>query len=118
MKYIDEEGNELEGVDLTAGYLEDAEWIDHAEVSQAVHYEYEDLAGGGQRQRAVIDVPYAPAWREVTAQRYIRYTHEQLSEMARRNYALRLDGHDMDIRALSEQQAAYEAAYQEGVQGA
>lgn len=118
MKYIDEEGNELAGVDLTAGYLVDAEWIDHAEVSQEEHYEYTDLAGGGQRQKAVIDVPYAPAWREVTAQRYIPYTQEQLAELARRNYAQRLDGHDAEIQALNNQREAWETAYREGVQGA
>ena len=118
MKYIDEEGNELEGVDLTAGYLEDAEWIDHAEVPQEEHYEYTDLAGGGQRQKAVIDVPYAPAWREVTAQRYIPYTQEQLAELARQDYRARLDANDTKIQALIIQQEAYEGAYAEGVQSA
>lgn len=118
MKYIDEEGKELEGVDLTAGYLEDAEWIDHAEVPQEEHYEYTDLEGGGQRQNVIIDVPYAPAWREVTAQRYIRYTQEQLAELARQNYRVRLDGHDAEIQAINDQRAAWESALQEGVQSA
>lgn len=118
MKYMDEEGNELEGVDLNAGYLVDAEWIDHAEVAQEVHYEYEALPGGGQRQKAIIDVPYTPSWREVTAQRYIRYTQEQIEELARLDYRARLDGHDAEIQAISDQQAAWEAALQEGVQSA
>ena len=118
MKYIDEDGNELQGVDLTTGYLEDAEWTDHEEIPQVVHYEYTDLEGGGQRQTAIIDVPFAPAWREVTVQRYIRYTQEQLAALARQNYALRLDEQDMKIQELIIQQEAYEGAYQEGVQSA
>ena len=78
MVYIDENGAVLDSVDLTKGFLADVEWIDHPQVQEEGHYEYDELPGGGQLQRYVVDVQYAPAYREVTVQRYTPYTEEEL----------------------------------------
>lgn len=91
MVYIDENGAVLESVDLSKGYLEDAEWVDHAEVPQQGHFEYEDLNGGGKLQKYIVDVEYKAAWREVTAQRYILYTEADLEAIAKSDYAARLE---------------------------
>lgn len=91
MVYVDESGAVLESVDLSIGYLEDAEWVDHPEVEEIGHYEYEELKGGGQLQKYVVDTPYQAAWREVTKQKYIPYTEAELAQIARQDYASRLD---------------------------
>lgn len=111
MVYIDQNGDRLERVDLTLGYLEDAEWIDHGEVAGKHHYAYEALPGGGKLQKIVVDVPRQAAWREVTVQRYIPYTADELAAIARGEYGARLD-------KLEAHQAEYEAAYERGVQSA
>lgn len=99
MVYIDEQGNVLERVDLNLGYLVDAEWTDHPETKEEGHYEYEEIGrvegGDGEPivsrlQRYVVDVPYAPAWREVTVQKFVAYTEEELAILARRDSAERL----------------------------
>lgn len=76
MVYIDETGAQIESYDLTKGYLEDAEWIDHPAVKQAGHYEY----GKNDVQRYVIDTPARAARREVTVRRFVRYTDEELAQ--------------------------------------
>lgn len=81
MVYIDETGAVLESVDLSKGYLVDAAWIDHPEVPEQGHFEYDALPGGGRLQRYIVDVPYKPAYREVTVQRYIPYTQEEMDSM-------------------------------------
>lgn len=73
MVYVDENGIQIENPDLTAGYLEDIDWVDHAAVAQTGHYEYAELAGGGMLQTYVVDTPAQAAYREVTKQRYIPY---------------------------------------------
>lgn len=108
MVYVDQAGNRLESVDLTRGYLEDAAWVDHQETPQKVRYEYEKLPGGGQRQHTVIEQERAPAWREVTVQRYIPYTPEELEALAKGDYGARMD-------ALEARLADCETAYREGV---
>lgn len=108
MKYIDEHGRPLERVDLNLGRLEDAEWVDHPEVEEIGRYEYEPLDGGGYLQRYVIDTPYQAAWREVTVQRYIRYTPEELEAIAAGDYAGRLNR----LEAAAKE---YERAYWQGV---
>lgn len=105
MVYIDENGALLESVDLTIGYLEDVEWVDHPETPQKGHYEYDELPGGGRLQRYVEEVPYAPAYREVTIQRYIPYSEEELAAM-NRNYGAQIE----ELNAtVAEQKAALEA---------
>lgn len=111
MVYIDQDGKPLDRVDLSLGRLEDAEWTDHPEVQEIGHFEYEPLDGGGQLQRYVITTPYQAAWREVTVQRYILYTPEELAAIAAGDYAARLD-------KLEAAQKDYEAAYERGVQSA
>lgn len=105
MVYIDENGNVLESVDLNLGHLEDAEWIDHPEIEQTGHYEYEKLnENGGQIQKYIIDTPWQPAYREVTKQRYILYTEEELASMAKANYAQRLEDLESGLKAQEENQ--------------
>lgn len=106
MVYVDENGQVLESVDLTLGYLEDAEWTEHPEIPQRVHYEYEALRGGGRLQRAVVDTPYTPAWREVTKQRYVPYTDEELALMRKADHAARLESLESET---AEQRSALEA---------
>ncbi|MBQ7887337.1 MAG: hypothetical protein IJ313_10645 [Clostridia bacterium] len=103
MVYIDENGAVLESVDLTKGRLEDAEWIDHPATAQQGHFEYDVMPGGGRVQRYVVDVPFAPARREVTAQRYIPYTRDELAVIAQSD-------HDARLRALEEASAEQGAA--------
>lgn len=91
MVYIDENGSVLESVDLSKGRLEDAEYVDHPEVEEVGHYEYVDLEGGGQLQKYIVDIPHKSAYREVTVQRYIRYTEEELAIFARESYEGRIN---------------------------
>lgn len=82
MVYIDVDGNELESVDLSLGYLVDAEWVDHPKVKQSGHYEYNKLENGQKVQRFVVDTPARAAYREITVQKYILYTEEELAQMS------------------------------------
>lgn len=118
MIYIDANGEQIESFDLTKGYLVDAEWVDHPEIRQEGHYAYGTLPEGGRVQAYVVDVEYCPAWREVTVKQYIPYSDEELQAMAARDYLARLDAHEVQIQAMADEQAAYEAAYLEGVQNA
>lgn len=93
MKIIDENGVELTGEpDLTLGRLVDDVEIVHydaiAGVQQVSHYvPIEHLANGSTIVEEVIDVPGVepkPAWDEtVPIQRYIKYTQDELDELAR-----------------------------------
>ena len=93
MKIIDENGVELtEAPDLTLGRLvDDVEIVHHdaiAGVQQVSHYvPIEHLANGSTIVEEVIDVPGVepkPAWDEtVPIQRYIKYTQDELDELAR-----------------------------------
>lgn len=93
MKIIDENGVELTGEpDLTLGRLvDDVEIVHHeaiAGVQQVIHYvPIEHLANGSTIVEEVIDVPGVepkPAWDEtVPIQRYIKYTQDELDELAR-----------------------------------
>lgn len=112
MVYIDETGAVLGSVDLKKGYLEDVEWIDHPEVPQEGHYEYEALEGGGRLQRYVVDVPYQSAYREVTVQKYIPYTQEELDVLARG------DGYGVRIGALEARTAEHDDALNALIGGA
>lgn len=100
MEYIDESGQPIESLDLTLGYLEDAEWIDHEAIPETFHFEYTQLEGGGEEQVYVLDTPYVPAWREVTVQRYIRYTQEELEALQKLNYGARCDALEARCGAL------------------
>lgn len=93
MKIIDENGVELTGEpDLTLGRLvDDVEIVHHdaiAGVQQVSHYvPIEHLANGSTIVEEIIDVPGVepkPAWDEtVPIQRYIKYTQDELDELAR-----------------------------------
>lgn len=93
MKIIDENGVKLTGEpDLTLGRLvDDVEIVHHdaiAGVQQVSHYvPIEHLANGSTIVEEVIDVPGVepkPAWDEtVPIQRYIKYTQDELDELAR-----------------------------------
>lgn len=93
MKIIDENGVELTGEpDLTLGRMvDDVEIVHHdaiAGVQQVSHYvPIEHLANGSTIVEEVIDVPGVepkPAWDEtVPIQRYIKYTQDELDELAR-----------------------------------
>lgn len=82
MIYIDESGMQIETPDLSRGYLVDHEWIDHPAQAQIGHYEYMEDEGA-RLQVYVVDTPAAPARREITAQKYIRYTEAELEAMNR-----------------------------------
>lgn len=103
MIYVGENGAVIESIDLSKGYLVDEEWIDHPAVQQEGHYEY-----AGRVQTYVVDTPAAGAWREVTKQRFIPYTQEELTAIERKKYDARLE-------SLESQLAAYETAYTQGV---
>lgn len=118
MIYIDENGAEITNYDLTKGYLVDGEHVDHPEISEKGHYEYEPLAGGGRLQKYIIDTPYQPAYREVTVQKYIRYTTEELELLAKADYAGRLDALESNVEQHDEAFKSYIDAYNEGVQNA
>ena len=92
MVYVDENGVQIENPDLSLGYLVDAEFVDHPAQAQEGHYEYDNGV-----QTFVVDQPAAAAWREVTAQRYVLYTQEELDAM-----------HSSDT--INERLAALEAA--------
>lgn len=101
MKIIDSNGVEIASPDLTLGYLKpETQTIHHdavAGVEEVSHYETETLPDGipaiyydadgrekGRDVRKVVDVPGVEgkeAWdEEVTVQRYILYTPEELAE--------------------------------------
>ena len=116
MEYIDESGQPIESPDLTLGYLEDAEWIDHEAIPEKYHFEYELIGDPpetpedpeepapqdtrGQLQKYIVDSPYVPAWREVTVQRYIRYTQEEMEALQKLNYGARCDALEARCGAL------------------
>jgi len=87
MIYIDENGNQIEQYDLSLGYLIDHEWIDHPEVAQSGHYEYNE----DNVQTFVVDVPAKAPWHEVTVKRYVLYTQDELAYKAKLDYVKRLD---------------------------
>lgn len=91
MLYIDENGKQIENPDLSLGYLVDAQWTDHPAQEQQGHYEYANTAMGGRVQTFVIDQPASAAWREVTAQKYILYTEDELKLTGKADYGKRLD---------------------------
>lgn len=86
MIYIDENNNQINDYDLSLGYLVDHEWIDHPAVAQSGHYEYKDNV-----QTFIVDVQATPAWREVTTQKYVLYTEDELMNMAKLDYATRIE---------------------------
>lgn len=92
MVYIDETGVQIENPDLSIGYLVDAEWLDHPAQEQKGHYEYENGI-----QTFVVDQPAASAWSEVTVQRYVLYTEEELDAMGNSYYAERLDALEAEV---------------------
>lgn len=98
MVIVDEYGNVLEKVDLTKGYLVDAEWVDHPAVKQMGHYEYAN-ANGGRVQTFVVDTPASGAWREVTKRRYVPYTAEELEVIEQGKYGVRLDALEAQTQA-------------------
>lgn len=101
MQYVDENGSPIESPDLTLGYLEDYEWIDHEEIPEQSHFEYELIGDPpedpeeqdmrGKVQIYIVDSPYVPTWREVTVQKYIKYTEEELEAIQKNNYSYRCD---------------------------
>ena len=125
MIYVDGNGNVLEFVNLSIGYLEDLEWIDHDAEPEQGHYEYEDLIRTitdilppedpdgepveverteivGQLQKYIIDSPAKAAWREVTKQKYILYDEAQLAEIAKNDIQGRLL--NLEVKAESQEQ--------------
>lgn len=123
MVYIGEDGKQIENPDLSLGYLVDAEWTDHPAQEQQGHYEYANTAMGGRVQAFVIDQPASAAWREVTVQKYVLYTKEELELAKKADYAKRLDAlEDADygkrIDALESTLNSYADAYNEGVMNA
>ena len=73
MVYVDKNGQRIDNVDLSAGYLVDYKWVDHPAQEQEGHYEYSRNIYGGVTQTYVVDKPARGAWREVTEQMFIGY---------------------------------------------
>lgn len=90
MVYVDENGMQIESPDLTLGYLVDHEWVDHPAQEQTGHYDYVESEDGHLLQMFVVDSPASSAWREVTVQKYIRYTEDELEAIAKSDYAARI----------------------------
>ncbi len=70
MIYYDENDNIIDEsqVDLAHGYLTDRTYEHHDEVAEVYHYvESDPLPSGNRMKKKVIDVPYQPAWDEVTS---------------------------------------------------
>lgn len=103
MVIVDESGNELESVDMTLGRLVDDAWIDHPARAQQGHYAYEKTEGGGVVQRYVVDSPASSAWREVTRQRYVPYTQDELSAIRWGDFGARLNDLEESSRLNSAQ---------------
>lgn len=86
MKIIDSNGVEIANPDLTLGYLKPETQTIHHDAVEGVeevsHYEYKTYPNGGRDRWKVVDVPSVEgkeAWdEEVTVQRYIIYTPEEL----------------------------------------
>lgn len=91
MVYVDENGKILDSVDLTLGYLVDEEWEDHPQQQQEGHYEYEDNEAGCRTMTFVVDKEAKSAWREVTVQKYVLYTEDELVLVQKADYGKRLD---------------------------
>ena len=91
MVYVDENGTQIENPDLTLGYLVDHEWVDHPAQEQTGHYDYVESEDGYLLQMFVVDSPASSAWREVTKQKYVKYTDEELAHIAKADYGVRLD---------------------------
>lgn len=73
MVYYDENDNIIDEseVDLAHGYLTDRTIEHHDDVAEVYHYvESDPLPSGATMKKKVIDVPYQPAWDEVTSQTY------------------------------------------------
>ena len=102
MIYIDENGNELQSVDLARGWMRDAAWVDHPAQAQTGHFAYEPLPGGGRVQRFIVDTPHRAARREVTAQMYIPYTQAELDALSRGDYGARMDALEENVQAHGE----------------
>ena len=125
MIYADGNGNVLEFVNLSIGYLEDLEWIDHDAEPEQGHYEYKDLIRTvtdilppedpdgepveverteivGQLQKYIIDSHAKAAWREVTKQKYILYDEAQLAEIAKNDIQGRLL--NLEVKAEGQEQ--------------
>ena len=86
MKIIDSNGVEIANPDLTLGYLKPETQTIHHDAVEGVeevsHYEYKTYPNRGRDRWKVVDVPGVEgkeAWdEEVTVQRYILYTPEEL----------------------------------------
>lgn len=116
MVYINEAGETIDSPDLTLGYLVNAEWIDHEAILEKFHYEYELIGDPpeesedpdqpapqdtrGRVQKYIVDSPYVPAWREVTVQKYILYTNEELEQIRLADYGSRCDVLESRCQAL------------------
>ena len=111
----------IENPDLTLGYLKDSTRTVHHEAIEGVkeqfHYEtIVEYENGGKDVEKVIDVPGIeahPAWdEEIPIQIYVPYTQEELDRIeAERNKPTDAER----ISELEAKLAAYEAAYEEGV---
>lgn len=85
MVYYDENDNIIDEsqVDLAHGYLTDRTIEHHDEVAEVYHYvESDPLPSGATMKKKVIDVPFQPAWDEVTSQTY-HYTGPTPEEILR-----------------------------------
>lgn len=91
MRILDLDGNELDAIDESLGYLvTDSIVIKHHEAVEAVeeewHYEVaKEYPNGGKDLKKVIDIPKveaADAYDEYeTVQRFIPYTQKELNEL-------------------------------------
>lgn len=114
----------IENPDLTLGYLRPGTRTEHHDAVEGVtevwHYEtVAEYPNGGKDIKKVVDVPGVKAqaaWdEEIPIQIYVPYTQEELDRMeAERNRPTMKER----VEQLEAQLAAYETAYQEGVQEA
>lgn len=112
MVIVDEAGNVLESVDLSLGYLVDAEWKTHPEVPEKGHYEYKRTATGANIQHYIIDTPKQAAWREAVKQRYIPFTDEELAAMKKSDHEGRLSALETRAQAAEKSEALLSAQVQ------
>ena len=87
MVYYDENDNIIDEsqVDLAHGYLTDRTIEHHDEVAEVYHYvESDPLPSGATMKKKVVDVPFQPAWDEVTSQTY-HYTGPTPEEILRQD---------------------------------
>lgn len=121
MEIYNEAMERIENPDLSLGYLKPGTRTERHEAIEGVEekWHYETIAeypNGGKDIAKVIDVPGVEAkdaWdEEIPIQIYVPYTQEELDRIEEEKNK---PTQEQRIRALEDQLAAYEAAYNQGV---